>query len=94
MSNKRIEIKVVCSDCRGSGLYQGFCEKPGYPVVCRGCNGTGAEILGGTPFKKRRILKGVKGVALSRGMFIATGVGAAGDTVTYEQFLKGKLKYK
>ena len=37
----RETIKVVYNSCGGSGLYEGFCEKKGHPVVCLNYGGTG-----------------------------------------------------
>lgn len=86
------QVKAICSSCRGTGLYEGMCEAKGHPVVCLDCNGTGCEIIRYTPFVKRRIIRGVKSVSLSQGRFILTGVGKKGETVTYKEFLNGKLK--
>lgn len=88
------KLNVVCSSCDGSGLYRGMCEQEGYPVVCIDCNGTGCKTISYTPFEKIRKISGVKGVRLSKGTFIATGVGGAGEMVSYDEFLVGKLKYR
>ena len=93
MSDKEISVNSVCSSCGGTGLYRGFCEKEGYPVVCTSCDGSGCETITYMPFVKRKLLRGIKGVSLSRGRFILTGVGSTGDIVSYADFLKGKLKY-
>jgi hypothetical protein len=86
-------IKAVCPSCGGTGLYSGFAEKPGYPVVCLNCGGTGCMEINYEPFIERKIKKGVKGVSLSKGRFILTGVGGTGEVVSYDDFLKGKLKH-
>lgn len=83
-------IKTVCSACGGTGLYEGFCEEKGHPVICLRCNGTGCEEIRYEPFLKRRKRKGVKGVRMSRGTFIATGVGPVGAEISYQEFLEGK----
>src|SRR5574340_290934 len=87
------KVEAICTACGGTGLYEGFCEVEGYPVVCLRCGGTGCERIVYVPFVKRRLRKGVKGVSLSQGSFIVTGVGSTGDNVTYQEFLDGKLKY-
>lgn len=87
------EVKAICGSCGGTGLYQGFCETKGHPVVCLTCNGTGCQIIKYTLFTERKRIKGVKSVRLSRGNFIATGVGPVGNEVSYDDFLSGKLKY-
>jgi hypothetical protein len=65
----------------------------GHPVVCLTCNGTGCDTLLYRPFIKRKVIKGVKTVRLSRGKFILTGVGPRGTEVSYKEFLEGKLTY-
>lgn len=91
---KQLSVKAVCQSCGGTGLYEGFCEPKGHPVVCLNCEGSGCSTFFYTPFVERKKKNGVKGVSLSRGTFILTGVGKVGEEVTYEQFLNGKLKYK
>lgn len=86
-------VKAQCDDCRGTGLYSGMCEAEGTAVVCLGCAGTGCAIIRYTPFKKRKLRRDIKTVSLSKGRFIMAGVGATGQSVTYKEFLKGKLKY-
>lgn len=84
-------VKAECSSCRGTGLYQGFCEAKGTAVVCLGCDGTGCATISYEPFVKRKGKKGIKEVFRSRGTFIATGVGGHGESVTYAEFQKGKM---
>lgn len=92
-AKKKIKtVKAICADCDGSGLYEGMFEKAGYPVVCLVCEGTGCEEISYIPFTKRKLLRGIKGVSLSAGRFIATGVGATGDRMSYKDFLSGKFK--
>ena len=87
-------IKAECIDCDGTGLYEGFCERKGHPVICTTCAGTGCQNLYYTPFVKRKVKKGVKGVSLSQGRFIVTGVGATGEEISYPDFIEGKLEYQ
>lgn len=89
--SKKIVIEVECSDCGGTGIYCGFAEPKGVGVICLGCNGTGKSKLTYTPFTGRKTRKGVKTVRRSRGNFIATGVGPTGKSITYDEFLKGKM---
>ena len=82
-------IETVCSSCEGSGLYEGFCEAKGEPVICLMCEGSGCEIVEYTPFTCRRKIRGVKAVHRSRGTFIATGVGKMSEKpMSYAEFLK------
>jgi hypothetical protein len=86
-----VTIEIECTACGGTGIYHGFAEPPGVGVICLGCNGTGKEKLKYTPFTGRKVRKGIKTVQRSRGNFIPTGIGPAGRSITYEQFLKGKM---
>lgn len=88
-------ILAECESCGGTGLYRGFAEREGEPVVCLTCQGTGAqEISYGPlerrkhkPFEGRKNRDGVRCVRLSRGSFIGTGVGGIGGSeMTYEEF--------
>jgi hypothetical protein len=89
MSVTRRFIKTECSSCGGTGLYQGFMEAKGEPVVCLSCEGTGCAILSYQPWTGRKVQRGVKVVRMSRGTFILTGVGARPKTeMTYEEFQK------
>lgn len=81
-------IKQECDDCRGTGLYQGFCEAKGEAVICHRCNGQGWVSHSFNTFTFRKRLKGVKTIRESRGTFIATGVGGTGDPMTYIEFEK------
>jgi len=85
------EIKAVCDACGGTGIYCGMCEPKGTGVVCFRCDGTGCRKIKYTPFKKRTRRRGVQEVKRSRGTFIATGVGPTGGSVTYREFLDGKM---
>ena len=88
-----MKIKVIaqCESCGGTGLYEGMCEKKGEPVVCMLCEGTGAQTLYYEPFTGRKNKRDIRCVRVSRGNFIATGVGGQkGTEITYEEF---KNKY-
>ena len=86
---KNTYVRAVCDACSGTGLYSGMCEKAGEPVVCLGCAGTGAATFTYTPFVKRKLIRGVKCVRVSRGNFIPFGVSGIPKTeMTYEEFLK------
>jgi hypothetical protein len=82
-----MEMKIVCSDCRGTGLYHGFCEPDGVYVICVRCGGTGCCTLRYEPYTGRKKRTGVKEVRQSAGTFIATGVGPTGPSMTYKEFL-------
>jgi hypothetical protein len=82
-------IKIECSSCGGTGLYCGFCEAKGTAVVCQSCAGQGWQNFSYKEFTGRKRRAGVRTISISRGSFIATGVGAvAGTQMTYEEFEK------
>jgi hypothetical protein len=85
-------IYYECEDCRGTGLYSGFCEPPKHAVVCLGCDGTGRALFEYEPFTGRKTRKDIKTVSLSKGRFIMTGVGSGSEKVSYQDFLKGSLR--
>lgn len=81
------EIKQECESCRGTGLYQGFCEPEGVAVVCHGCGGRGWAIHKYTEFTGRKRKNKIKIIRISRGSFIATGVGGINNSdMTYDEF--------
>ena len=84
-------VKAECESCNGTGIYCGFAEPKGTGVVCIRCQGSGATELSYTPFTKRKKREGVHTVRLSAGVFIGTGVGPRGASVTYDEFLNGKM---
>lgn len=66
-------------------------EPEGVAVVCLNCNGSGCEKLEYTPFTGRVEREGVRTVRRSKGSFIGTGVGPTGDSITYDEFRRGRL---
>jgi hypothetical protein len=85
------EVKTECNSCSGTGLYCGMCEPVGTAVICINCGGTGCATLRYVPFEERHEKRGVKTVSISRGSFIGTGVGAHGNSISYEEFKNGKM---
>jgi hypothetical protein len=79
-------LREECDSCGGTGLYCGFCEPAGTAVICIHCNGQGWVWHEYREFAGRKKRRGVKSISRSRGGFIATGVGACGASMTYEQF--------
>lgn len=90
-SENVVTVEAECSACRGTGVYHGFAEPDGVGVVCLTCKGTGAMKLHYSPFTGRKTRKDIKTVRLSSGTFIATGIGPCVGSVTYEEFLAGKM---
>ena len=84
-------VETQCSACAGTGVYCGFAEPKGTGVVCLKCNGSGMKIVTYIPFTGRQSRSDVQIVRLSCGNFIGTGVGPVGTSVTYEEFLQGKM---
>jgi len=95
----RKEVKIVCTSCRGTGLYQGMCEKDDCAVVCCRCDGTGGVDFSYDEFKQRftkpsikRVFKtscgynhSSKDITTKEGKFIAFSNGGC----TYEEWLNG-----
>lgn len=86
-----MKIAIQCESCEGTGVYRGFAEGEGEGVVCINCRGTGCRELSYTPFTKRKRRKDVKTVSISRGTFIGIGVGPVGNSVSYSEFLEGRM---
>lgn len=88
------ELKVECGSCRGTGIYRGFAEPSGVGVICVNCDGTGQETLKYTPFEGRKTRNDISIVRYSRGSLIATGIGPVGGSISYQEFLNGKMPKK
>jgi hypothetical protein len=84
------KIETECSSCSGTGLYRGFAEPVGVGVVCLNCEGTGCRSIEFKPFTGLKRRTDVVTVRVSRGSFILTGVGPAGSSISYPEFLNGK----
>lgn len=83
---KQEKIVHECRDCKGTGLYSGFCEAQGEAVICVRCEGKGWVEYSYTPFTGRKRRVGVKSIRRSRGSFLATGFGGAGEAMSYAEF--------
>ena len=59
-----LEGECQCDTCKGSGLYQGMCEKDGAAVTCNRCDGTGKIQIKSSyvKFTSRKIKKNVNRV--------------------------------
>ena len=53
------EIKIECSDCKGTGLYKGACEQDSCAVVCRTCGGKGYVIFKYEEFTGKKVREGI-----------------------------------
>jgi len=87
----KIVIVVECGECEGTGVYHGFAEPEGVGVVCLACKGSGKRTLKYKSFIGRRVRHDIKTVQRSRGWLIGTGIGPVGGSITYQEFLKGKM---
>jgi len=85
MSMKKVTAE--CGACDGTGLYQGFAEKPGEAVICLECNGKAKIVISYQPFEGRKKRRGIRVIRKSAGTFLATGVGGKGKSMTYEEFM-------
>lgn len=84
-------IRAECSACGGTGLYSGFAEPKGTAVVCVKCSGSGCEEITFTLFTGRKGKRNIQTVSRSRGLFIGTGVGPTGGSITYQEFQQGRM---
>jgi len=85
-----MKVKTECGSCGGTGLYRGMAEPKGVAVVCLRCGGTGCSEIEYMPFTERKRRDDVETVRLSRGSFILS-CGPVGSSVTYAEFLAGKM---
>ncbi|QQG44568.1 MAG: hypothetical protein HYW86_01470 [Candidatus Roizmanbacteria bacterium] len=84
----KVTVKIQCKSCSGTGVYRGYQEPKGVAVVCHDCKGTGGVDFSYEPFTGLKRQDGVDIVRISGGAF---GAGPQGTTVSYEDFLEGKL---
>jgi hypothetical protein len=100
---KKIDLKIECKSCGGTGVYRGIAEGNGAAVVCNRCKGTGCENyhFEYKEFTGRKTIKdvervfitgygyvvGVKPITLCNGVF----VDFSKEGVSYGDFLKGKM---
>ena len=83
VARERATVYAECPSCGGTGLYQGFAEEEGYPVICVTCKGTGCKEITYKPYAGRRP-KRVKGVRSNwTGSILSAG---STETISYEEF--------
>ena len=100
---EKIEMKIECPACNGTGLYKGMGEGEGTAVVCHQCNGSGAYMYSYSyeDFTERKTKEGVDRVYLS-GMGYRLGLGKIDfkniglidmdkEGVSYSDFKNGKM---
>ena len=88
---EKVKIKAECTSCNGTGVYHGFAEPPGVGVICLDCNGSGCREIQYTPFTNRKRRDGIDRVMVTRGRFICGPIGPTGKSVSYDDFLNGKM---
>lgn len=81
------KVKINCSQCGATGLYQGMCEPEETAVVCLGCEGNGYKEV--EAFSGLREKRGIKWVQKSKGSFILS-CGPTGNSISYQDFKNGK----
>lgn len=84
-----MKIEIQCKSCRGTGLYRGFGEKQGFAVVCWSCGGSGKDVIDAEPFTGLKPRIDVQRVGRYIGKY--QSVEQNGGSVSYEEFLSGKL---
>jgi hypothetical protein len=90
-NSQSVTLDVECGSCGGTGIYCGFAEPEGVGVVCLTCKGSGKAQLTYKPFTTRKRRDNVETVRLSAGSFIGMGFGPTGGSVSYQEFLSGKM---
>lgn len=86
--NKTVEVE--CPNCGGTGIYHGFAEPEGVGVICINCIGTGMTTIHYVSFTGRKTRTGIEWVQYSRRSIVA-GIGLARSSISYRDFLDGKL---
>ena len=77
-----MKIKIECPNCKGTGLYHGFMDKPGEFEHCYKCKGLG--------FKEMEVFEVLRGAPPT-----FKYVTIDGKTLSYQQFLEWReLKLK
>jgi hypothetical protein len=84
-------LEIECPNCKGTGIYHGFAEPKGVGVICINCKGTGKSEIHYTPFTGRKTRTDIERVQYSKGALLVTGVGPRGNSISYRDFLAGKL---
>lgn len=84
-------IMVQCSACRGTGIYHSFDEPAGVGVICFECKGHGSKYISYIPFTGRVLREDIFTVRLSTGIGPSGTLISTGDSITYQDFLKGKI---
>ena len=99
---KKIEMKVECPSCKGTGLYNGMGEAKGVAVICYKCKGTGAFMYSYSynDFTGRKLREDIKrvylsgmGYGISLGKINFNGIGEIDmdkEGISYPEFLNGK----
>jgi hypothetical protein len=87
----QFEVDIDCQSCDSTGIFRGFSEPAGVGVVCLDCEGNGFRTITIKRFLKRKLRTDVNIVRRSRGRMIAFGTGPTGGSITYEEFLEGKM---
>ncbi len=95
--NKKIELKIVCQSCNGTGLYVGMAERDGAAVICTTCKGAGCQNykFAYEDFVQRKARNGVVRVFKTSAGYIHSGKDANGvkfsqGGVSYDEWLKGQ----
>jgi hypothetical protein len=88
MSARKAAYMAECKACDATGVYLGYPQVKDEAVECLVCNGTGKDLVFFVPFTRRKRRRGIVSVRISRGTFIATGVGGVGQGELYKDWFK------
>lgn len=83
-------LEYACNACRGSGVFRGMGEPPGYGVICWDCKGSGKRVFEYTPFTERVHRDDIKRIGHSGGSIRNTRTDPEQEGIPYEDWLAGK----
>ncbi|GBE16982.1 hypothetical protein BMS3Abin15_00806 [bacterium BMS3Abin15] len=88
-----VRIEVQCNSCKGTGVYRGFTERPGFGAVCNDCKGSGKAIIKYIPFTGRKEIGDIKFVYYSGGIpYSKDGAdNREKGAISYKEFLMGSM---
>lgn len=90
---KRIELKIKCQSCGGSGVFIGMAERDGIAVVCNTCKGTGCfnYAFEYEDFVERENKRGIKHILRTNPGICVGTEGKEGKEYKFEDF--GGISY-
>lgn len=97
-SGNQVTVEIECPSCLATGVYTDSRWCDGTGVVCAYCKGSGKKELTFTPFVRRKQRTDITTVfaydATGTGPYVHDESTSKDGTVTYEEFLSGKMPQK